>query len=272
MNSFRRIIALRTSLIAVFSTALILSGCIGPAQQIKDVQDDFNQVSQSLFKASDPNTLTAEQERAYRQIIQKIEKEQLKSVKRDDLKVVAYAIDAFSKWRIKDYADAKATAEKGLDIYARANLKSNPREYGMLLITGGLVDYSETFWDYQKWLGNHPNAFLPKNEAAELDDRIGAAIKKIDGVNRPEKGLKSDTPIVVYANQQQLRAITTILDIWGQIRNFDDQKDPVCRWTAQANALVQDRFPSAADYPGKAQTVDLVQKISAVGQSYQCGG
>ncbi len=74
---------------------------------------------------------------------------------------------------------------------------------------------------------------------------MAAAIKKIDAVNQPDKGLTSDDPIVLYANQQQLRVVTGI--------------------------LVQERFPSTTDYPGKAQTNELGRKIAEVGQSYQCG-
>ena len=272
MKTFRMITGYRTSLLAACIVALIFGGCLNTTHHLGKVQDKFNQINQSLFQAMDSNNLTADQEAAYRQIVQTIEGEQLKSVKRDDLKVVAYAIDAFSKWRLREYLAAKATAEKGLDIYARAGLKTNMREYGMLLITGGLVDYSKTFWDYQNWLRDHPNDFLPKDDAVSYDDRIAAAMKKIDAVNQPEKGLASDMPIVLYANQQQLRAITSIMDIWGQIRDFSDQKGSVCHWTEQAKIQVRKRFPSAADYPGKAQTEALAKKIAEVGVSYQCGG
>lgn len=90
-------------------------------------------------------------------------------------------------------------------------------------------------------------------------------------VDQPEKGLTSDVPIVLYANQQ-LRAFAGILDIWSNVRDNADQKGPVCHWTEQADILVGQRFPSAADYPGKAQTDELALKISEVGQSYPCGG
>jgi len=272
MHRFRRITGYRNALLTAFIAATLLCGCPKSTNHLRDVQDEFNRINPTFFQSGDPNTLTADQESAYRQIVQKIENEKLKSVDRDDLKVVAYAIDAFSNWRLRDYAAAKATAEKGLDIFARAGLQTNWRDYGMLLITGGLADYSETFWDYQNWLRDHPNDFLPVNDAAAYTDRMAAAMKKIDAVNQPEKGLTSDVPIVLYANQQQLRAITGILDIWSNVRDDADQKGPVCHWTEQADILVGKRFPSAADYPGKAQTDDLEEKISEVGQSYQCGG
>jgi hypothetical protein len=272
MHRFQRRTGYRTALLTACIAVLILGGCPKTTNHLRDVQDDFNRVNPTFFQAADPNTLTADEESAYRQIVQKIETEQLKSVERDDLKVVAYAIDAFSKWRLRDYAAAKATAEKGLDVFARAGLQTNWRDYGLLLITGGLADYSETFWDYQNWLRDHPNDFLPVNDATAYTDRMAAAMKKIDAVNQPEKGLASDVPIVLYANQQQLRVITGILDIWSNVRDDADQKSPVCHWTEQAEMLVSKRFPSTTDYPSKAQTDELEQKISAVGQSYQCGG
>lgn len=258
-------------MLATFIAALILGGCPKTTNHLRNVQDEFNRINATFFQAGNPNTLTADQESAYRRIVQKIENEKLKSVDRDDLKVVAYAIDSFSNWRLKNYAAAKAAAEKGLDVFARTGLQSNWRDYGMLVITGGLSGYSETFWDYQNWLREHPNDFLTVNDAAAYTDRMAAAIKKIDAVNQPEKGLTSDDPIVLYANQQQLRVITGILDIWGNVRDDEDQKGPVCHWTKRARILVQERFPSTTDYPGKAQTDELGRKIAEVGQSYQCG-
>ena len=272
MPRFRRRTGYRTALLTAFIAAVILSGCPKTINHLRDVQDDFNRINTTAYQAADPSTLTADQESAYRQIVRKIEAEKLKSVDRDDLKVSAYAIDAFSNWRLRDYAVAKATAEKGLDIFTRAGLQTNWRDYGMLLITGGLADYSETFRDYQKWLRDHPNDFLPVGDAAAYTDRMAAAMKKIDGVNQPEKGLASNVPVVLYANQQQLRVITGILDIWSNVSDEADQKGPVCHWTEQADILIQKRFPAAADYPGKAQTDELGRHIAEIGQSYQCGG
>jgi hypothetical protein len=272
MHTFRRATVLKVPLLAIVIAVLISGGCVGHSQQLRDVQDQFNQANQIHSQSTSANTLTAEQEKAFRQIAQKIEKEQLKSVERDDLKVAAYAIDAFSKWRLKEFAAAKSTAEKGLDIYERAGLTSNQRDLGMLLITGGLADYSQTFLDYQKWLSDNPHDFLPKNDAMAFSNRIAAAMQKIDAVNRPDKGLQQDVAIVIYANQQQLLAITSIIDIWGQVRDSADRKGPVCQWTTKAKTLVQERFPPTDDYPGKALTDDLATKIAAVGMSNQCGG
>jgi hypothetical protein len=271
MHRFRRTTGYRTALLTAFIAAVVLSGCPKTTNHLRDVQDEFNRLNATFFQDADPNTLTADHESAYRRIVQKIENEKLKSVDRDDLKVAAYAIDAFSRWRLRDYDAAKAAAEKGLDIFARAGLQTNWRDYGMLLITGGLADYSETFWDCQNWLRDHPNAFLPVNDAAAYAGRMAGAMKKIDAVNQPEKGLGPDEPIVLYANQQQLRVITGILDIWSNVRDEADQKGPVCHWTEHAEMLARKRFPSAADYPGKAQTDELGRKIAEVGQSYQCG-
>ncbi len=267
-----RAIVLKPAVVAVAVAILVLSGCVGHSQQLREVQDEFNQANQIQPQPPGPNDLTAEQEAAFRNIVEKIEKDQLKSVERDDLKVSAYAIDAFSKWRLKEFIAAKVTAEKGLDIYERAGLKSNQRDYGMLLITGGLADYSQAFRDYLAWLRDHPRDFLPETDAAAFSNRIADAMGKIDTINRPDKGLKPDAPIVIYANQQLLLAITGILDIWGHVREFSDQKDPVCHWTAEAETWVQERFPSVDDYPGKARTDDLAQKISAIRRSYRCDG
>jgi hypothetical protein len=272
MHRFHKRTGYRAALLTAWIAVLMLAGCPKTTNHLREVQDDFNRINPTFFQAGAPGTLTADQQAAYRQIVQKIEAGKLKSVDRDDLKVVAYAIDAFSNWRIGEYAAAKATAEKGLDIFERAGLQTNKREYGMLLITGGLADYSEAFRDCQNWLGDHPNDFLPVDDAAAYTDRMATAMKKIDTVNQPEKGLVSDVPIVVYANQQQLRVITGILEVWSNVRDDADQKDPACHWTKQAENLVEQRFPSAADYPGQAQTEELKQKISDVGQSYQCGG
>ena len=267
-----RAIVLKPALVAVAVAVLVLSGCIGHTQQLREVQDAFNQANQIQPQAPGPDDLTPEQEAAFRNIVEKIDKDQLKSVERNDLKVSAYAIDAFSKWRLKEFVAAKVTAEKGLDIYERAGLKTNQRDFGMLLITGGLADYSQAFRDYRAWLRDHPRDFLSETDAAAFSDRIADAMEKIDAVNRPDKGLKPDVPIVIYANQQQLLAITGILDIWGHVREFSDQKDPVCHWTAKAETLVRERFPSGVDYPGKARTDDLAQGISAVRRSYRCDG
>lgn len=251
------------------------AGCLGPIKgtiALRDAQDLFNEASMEA-DAQYKNTVQGQDVEAlpppspdekYQKVVEIIEGEVLGNVTRDDLKVNAYAIAAFAHWRLGNYVKAKNTAEAGLDLYKRSGLVTNRRDYGMLLILGGLVKHSEAYREYKAKKAQV--AFLSPADAEHFAQSMKEAIDKIDRINLE---IDKDEPIAVYANQQQLRIIKNILDVWENVQRKEDGKEAICDWSDKAHTIWETKFP-AGDYPAKTHVDDLNQTIRNLREAYGC--
>jgi hypothetical protein len=256
--------------------ALLASvGCPGPikgAIALRDAQDLFNEASIESY-AQYKNTVQGQDVEAlpptsprekYQKVVEIIEGQVLGNVTRDDFKVNAHAIAAFAHWRMGNYAKAKNTAEAGLDLYKRSGLITNRRDYGMLLILGGLVKHSEAYRDYQAKKAQV--AFLSPADAENFAQSMKEAIDKIEKINLE---IDKNEPIAVYANQQQLRIIKNILHVWESVQRQEDGKEAICDWVNKADTIWKKRFPEE-DYPAKTLVDDLNQEIQELRRAYEC--
>ena len=75
---------------------------------------------------------------------------------------------------------ANIEAETGKDLYERAGLQTNRRDYGMLLILRGLVKHSQAFERYQK---ERAKGFLKIETAESLSQAMAEALDNIDEIN-----------------------------------------------------------------------------------------
>lgn len=254
---------------------LIAAGCLGPIKgtiALRDAQDLFNEASMEAY-AQYENTVQGQDVEAlppasprekYQKVVETIEGQVLGNVTRDDLKVNAHAIAAFAYWRMGNYAKAKNTAEAGFDLYKRSGLVTNRRDYGMLLILGGLVKHSEAYRDYQAKKAQV--AFLSPADAENVTQSMKEAIDKIDKINLE---IDKNKPIAVYANQQQLRIIKNILHVWESVQRPEDGKEAICDWCNKANTIWETKFPEG-DYPAKTHVEDLNQAIQELRGVYEC--
>jgi hypothetical protein len=249
-------------LVVLFTSA----GCMGPIKgtiALRDAQNLFNEASIETLKQYKNSVQSQDLEglppasprEKYQRVVEIIEGQVLGSVSRDDLKVNAQALAAFAHWRLGNFKQAKNTAEAGLDLYRRSGLVTNRRDYGMLLILRGLVTHSEAYRDYQA--KRDEVAFLSPADAAHFTRSIQEALTKIDEINQE---MDKNEPIVIYANQQQLRIIKNILDVWGSVRLKEDRKQEICDWSSRAETIYKTRFPDE-DYPAKPHVDRLHQEI-----------
>jgi hypothetical protein len=233
---------------------------------LREAQATFNEASREtmeqyktqLRNATVETTLPPESpEEKYQRVVYIIDKRVLEKVKRDDLEVTAYALKAFALWRLDEGNQAKIAAVEGLDLYKRTGLTTNRRDYGMLLILGGLVDYTEVYNTYQAKIAEFSASYIPKPDAEEITRSMAAALKKIDVINSK---MNRAEPIVVYANYQELRIIRNILDVWEKVRSREDKLGPYCSWFCRGDTICKENFPDK-DYPGKDDVKKLRQEI-----------
>ncbi len=238
---------------------LALTGCPPQncVQELQKAQNLYNDASRSLLVGVD---LTAQQKEQYQQTVTQVEKNALPCLNRDDLKVNAYAIDAFAKWRLGDYTGAITAADQGKSIYEKGKLTTNPRDYAMLSLTPGLVLQSDAHREYRNRL--QQGAMTPA-EARQISQKMDRALKEIDAVNT---GLSRDDPLAVYANQQQLLILWDQINLWS--KGVKEQRDwePEVRKSLQRSEEVIKKFPPG-DYPGKSFTQDMARKFTDIKQS-----
>jgi tetratricopeptide (TPR) repeat protein len=257
------------------STFLVVSiGCLGPVKgtiALRNAQDLFNEASletieeyKQVVKEQDVNALppTSPHEK-YQQVVEIIERRVLPDVSRNDLKVNAQAIAAYAHWYLGNYTDAKKAAEAGLDLYKRSSLTTNRRDYGMLLILGGLVEYTEAFREYQR--EKDQVEFLAQSDAEGITKTMQEALNKINKING-EMDIKE--PIVIYANQQQLFIIKNIIHVWGSLKVKEDRKKAICYWSNRALEIMQTNFPKT-DYPAKPHVDKLKRDIEKLKKLYE---
>ncbi|MFP3871110.1 MAG: hypothetical protein ACLFVT_09565 [Syntrophobacteria bacterium] len=249
--------------------AFAMAGCLGPVQgtiALRQAQDVFNAASAETIEQyeRDLREETAgaavppeSPHEKYQRVIEIIDNRVLDTVNRNDLKVNAYSLKAFSCWQLGEGTKAKTTAEKGLDLYKRSGLTTNRRDYGMLLILGGLVDYTEAYRIYEEKVLELSASYFSVADARELAGAMAAALEKIDEINLQ---MNRGEPIVVYANYQQLRIIRNILDVWEKVRTPEERLDAYCTWFCRAEKIWTTKFPEEP-YAGETDVRALRQEI-----------
>ncbi|MGV8075309.1 MAG: hypothetical protein AB2L11_12225 [Syntrophobacteraceae bacterium] len=248
-------------LFSIFLMAFLLfaAGCASVTciHELEKAQTLFNEASQSGSPFGEP---TSEQREKYRETINQVEQKTLPCLERDDHKVNAYAIEAFSRWSLGDYTGAVSAAEKGRNIYERAGLTTNIRDYGMLLIVPGFALHSQTRRDAAELLKER---FLSSEEARQIARRMANALKEIDAVNSK---LNKAEHIVIRANQEQLLIVLNTAKIWSKgVADPQESRAEVLDWLDQANKIAAG-FPQG-DYPGKESTRLLLKRLDDMRQS-----
>jgi hypothetical protein len=142
-------------------------------------------------------------------------------------------------------------------------LATNRRDYGMLLILGGLVEYTEAFREYQ-WKKDQM-AFLTQSDAENITKTMQEALKKINKINGK---MDINEPIVIYANQQQLLIIKNILHVWGSLKLKEDREKAICYWSNRALEIMQTNFPKT-NYPAKPHVDELSNDIKNLKKLYE---
>jgi hypothetical protein len=247
--------------------------CTGPVQgtiALREAQDVFNEASlltdkryaePFATKSTDVVPPESSQEK-YARVVQIVNEQVLDAVDRHDLKVNALALLAFSEWQLKHYDKANVAAETGKDLYERAGLQSNRRDYGMLLILRGLVKHSQAFDRYQELRATR---FLTPEEAESISTRMAEALTDVDEINMK---FRREEPVAIYANRQQLLIVDNILRVWADTRPPERTMQPRCTWTARGSTLWQEKFPN--DYAIKSEVDQLHDEIKQVGASLRC--
>jgi len=197
----------------------------------------------------------------YQQVVNTIEQEVLGKVNKP-LEVKAFALLAFSQWRLGNYDKAMDAANRGRQLYETQNLTTTPREYGMCLIVGGLCLTTQTYKEFENLQGP-PSKELRQSLTARLEQ----ARQSIDAINSK---LDPREDIVVYANQWQLAIIDAAIRIWtseGLTREV--WQTDVCRWLSRADPVFA-KFP-ATPYPQQNTTRTYKNKFERRQKEY-CQG
>ena len=247
--------------------------CLGPVQgtlALREAQDTFNQAAvltnqryAEPFATNSADMVPPESPQdKYARVVQIINEDVLNSVDRNDLKVNALTLLAFSEWQLKHYDKANVAAETGKDLYERTGLQTNRRDYGMLLILRGLVKHSQSYERYEKL---RTTRFLEPQEAQGITDSMDEALKNIDEINTK---LDKDEPVVIYANRQQLVIIKNILDVWSATKSPENFKQPMCVWATRGTRLWSENFPK--DYAIKDDVSRLQKEIKDVSNKLGC--
>lgn len=182
------------------------------------------------------------------QVVDLVEKEVLGRVKKD-LEMNAYALLAFSQWRLGNYGQAMEAGNRGRQLYETQNLATNRREYGMCLIVGGLCLASQTYQEFEN-LPGPPT----QQQRLNLTGRLRQAMQDLDAVNtRLDRG----EDIVVYANQWQLAVVDAAVRIWTAEGLAREVWQPeVCRWLERAGPVFA-KFPAS---PYSRENITLTYK------------
>ena len=253
----------RSTALVLLLLATLLTACngkntpissVGTTAALKKAQDLFNEASKSVLAAGPETTPSQAARDQYREVVKIVEADVLPEVMRDDLKVNALAIDAFSNWRIGNFDEAVNRSQEGIDICERAQLASNRRDCAMVRVTGGLVQHEKAFQEFK----SKGSGLLSATDAQAITQSMNGALAKIDRVN---DDLAKDEDFAIWANEQQLQIIKNALDVWGKVPNAEDRRQPVCTWSKRGDRLVADRFPES--FPQKQDVQQLLTRIDA---------
>jgi hypothetical protein len=150
--------------------------------------------------------------------------------------VSAYALQAFSQWRLGNYAKAMEAGNAGRQTLETEKLAGNRRDYGMCLMVGGLSAASQTYQEYENF-----QAPMTKELAQNLSRRLEQAMRAIDSGNAY---LNQQEDIVIYANLWQLALVDAAVRIWTSGLPRDVSRPEVCRWLGRADPVFA-KFPQA---------------------------
>jgi len=268
---------LRRRLRAVGLAALAAcAGCMGPLTgtiALHQAQDSFNDAStvanqrfaDAFAKPSDavlPETAVDK----YRRVVELVNDSVLPKVDRDDLKLNALALLAFSEWQLGVNAhDGRATehfknainaAATGEDRCDAGRVATNRRDCGMFMLTPGLVKHSQAFAQYQEIL-NVQHRFPTAAEAAQITGQMRAAVADLDKINAT---FPADEPIAQYGNLQQLVILDNETHVLLDVRPTPDHA-ALCTCFGDATSLVTSHFKVIGASPAKLP--DLTQCAAA---------
>jgi hypothetical protein len=261
----------------VFLLAIILcvqAGCFGPLRgtiALREAQVEFLLASRETLKqyktewqsTGIENLIPPESPQdKYEQVIHTVDTRVLPNVDRDEFKVAAYTLKSYALWKSGKGKDAKITAEEGVDLYQRSGLTAYRRNYGMLLILPGLVDYSEAYRMYQSKLKEQSRSDISAEEAHQITGAMDAALKEIDTINSK---IEVKEPIAIFANFLQLRIIRNILDVWGKVPASDVKAAAACDWWCKGETILKTKFPKE-HFLEKDIVVELVGEINSFKQ------
>jgi hypothetical protein len=221
------------------------NGVVGPGKEgvasLEKAQNLFNEAGGLDRPAIEVPAASLQKNQ---QVVNIIEQEVLGKVNKP-LEVKAYALLAFSQWRLGNYDKAMDAGNRGRQLYETQNLTTPPREYGMCLIVGGLCLTSQTYKEFENLQGP-PSKELRRSLAARLEQ----ARQSIDAIN---SRLDPRDDIVIYANQWQLAIIDAAVRIWTSEGLTREVWQPeVCRWLSLAGQVFA-KFP-ASPYPQENTT------------------
>ena len=243
-----------TTFIVLWLAGALSAGCASTIAtcNLRKAQGLFNDASAQIIHADPTAAPPPAALDQYREAVSIVDQKVLPNVSRDDLKVNALAILAFSEWRLGNCEQAVNRAEEGINLHQQARLTTNKRDYGMLLIADGLCMHSKAYQAFK----DKGSALLTVDEAKQITASMDASLAVIDRVNQE---LAPDDDIVIWANEQQLQIMKNAIDVWGRVANADDRRQPICAWSTRADAFVASRFP--AQFPRKPEVLQLQHTI-----------
>jgi hypothetical protein len=190
----------------------------GASASLANAQNIFNDAVRS--DQPDVNVPAASLQK-YQEVVNILEKEVIGKVSKP-LEVNAYALLAFSQWRLNDCSKAMEAGNKGREIFEAEKLSTNRRDNGMCLMVGGLCLASQTYKEFKN-LQVSPT----KEMAQNLTGRLQQAMQSIDSVNSQ---LDRKEDIAIYANLWQLALVDAAVRIWTSGLPREISTPEVCRW------------------------------------------
>jgi hypothetical protein len=239
-------------------TPQVLASSPAAVPSLKKAQDLFNEA----VKSDQPTAVNvpAASRQKYQQVVDTVEKEVLGRADAS-VNVSAYALLAFSQWRLDNFGKAMEAGEKGRRLFETAKLATNRRDYGMCLIVGGLCTASQAYKDY------HSLQTSPTQEVAQnLTGRLEQAMRTLDSGNTY---LDKQEPIAVYANLWQLALVDSAVRIWTSGLPPEVSQPEVCRWLSRAEPVFA-KFPETGN-PWQSITLDYKKKFEKKKQA-ECQG
>jgi hypothetical protein len=215
---------------------------------LKDAQDTFMEAVRSdgrKIKASGPSL------QQYQQVVDVVQHKVLGQVGKPQ-EVGAYAILAFSQWRLGHCAPAMEAANKGRQIYESESLVTNPRDYAMLLMVGGLCAGSQAYNEFISLKGR-----LTQETARSLTERLAQALRAIDSGDRQ---MDRGSDIAIYTHQWELALVDAAVRIWTSGLPHEVWQPEVCNWLGRADRVLA-KFP-ATPYPSESITLDYKKKFA----------
>jgi hypothetical protein len=196
-------------------------GPVGSLQQAQKIFDEAVQSDQPTVEV--PAAARAK----YQQVVEIVETD-LQGKVSQPLEVNAYALLAFSQWRLGNYARAMTAEATGRQLYEKNKLTTNKRDYGMLLIVGGLSAAAQTYKDYR-----NSQTAITKERARELTGKLEMDMRDIDSSDRY---LGRQEPIMVYAHLWQLALVDAAVRIWTGLPK-EVSRPQVCHWLDRAEPV-----------------------------------